>query len=615
MRHRGPDDDGTHVDGDSFVGLGATRLAIIDLSAAGHQPLRSADGNVTLVLNGEIYNFRELRRDLEARGHKFRGHSDTEVLLAGYIEYGIDVLDRIDGIFAFALFDKRTATLLLARDRAGIKPLYYVQAKNGFVFGSEIKSLLQLADIAREPDVAAIHRYLTFLWAPGEQTALRGVLKLSPGTALIVKDGVVARKWVYAELPRYSPRRDWTAKACAAELHELLSSCVTRQMVSDAPLGAFLSGGVDSSALVAAARQTAPDIHCFTIELEGERESGFLDDLPYAKKVADYLDVPLTCVRVNANRVADKIADMMVMLDEPLADPACLNTFFISEVARSGGIKVLLSGLGGDDLFSGYRRHAFAKFDYAWSLVPQQMRKLAAGFDRKSSLGRRLAKSAEASFFPPDERLARIFAWLQPEAAATLLAAEVREGLDDINALGPLIQFLKPFSDLPTLEKCLALDRRFFLADHNLIYTDKMSMAASVEVRVPYLDDALLAFAAQIPAQWKYPFLTPKGILKKAEASVLPPEVIHRRKTGFGVPLRGWIKQLGDLVNDLLAERVIEQRGLFDYRAVNALRAADAAGQIDATYTIFSILCVELWCRSFVDVATPRGPMLDFAFT
>jgi asparagine synthase (glutamine-hydrolysing) len=358
IAHRGPDDSGEFVDGAARVGLGHARLSILDLSPLGHQPMVSADGAVVLVFNGEIYNFRELRMELEARGFVFRGHSDTEVLLNLYLTDGETMLSRLNGIFAFALWDGRSQSLLIARDALGVKPLYYAALGERFAFASEIKGLLPLVPDARELDAAALHRYLSFLWCPGEGTPLRAVHKLLPGEAMVVRSGRIERRWTWYQLPVFrGVIADLDEKSALAGTESHLRQAVQRQMVADVPVGAFLSGGLDSSAIVAFAREVNPDIRCFTIEAVGGQEEGATDDLPYARRVAQHLGVSLEVVRIDSRQMASDLERMVVQLDEPLADPAPLNVLYISQLAREQGIKVLLSGAAGDDLFTGYRRH------------------------------------------------------------------------------------------------------------------------------------------------------------------------------------------------------------------------------------------------------------------
>lgn len=610
LGHRGPDGCGVYVSPSGLIGFGHTRLAIIDLSSAAQQPMRSQDGHAIVTFNGEIYNYLALRKEFSDQGYNFKSNSDTEVLLAGYLICGTEILQKLNGIFAFAIHDTRRSEIFLARDQMGVKPIYYTSTEASFAFASEIKALLHLVPLDRTLDLSAIRRYLTFLWCPGGQTPFAHVKKLAPGSAMIIRDGMPARTWTYWEPPLYQPRRNWNVRDCVDELQSLLETCVHRQMVSDAPVGALLSGGLDSSAIVAAARRWQPEMDCFTIELDGGADEGNSDDLPYAREVAAHLKVPLSEVRVSARTMCDRAVEMVGILDEPIADPACLNVLFISELARSRGIKVLLSGAGGDDLFTGYRRHTLLSFDPVWGKIPISMRRrfaeLASGFDRRRGWTRKLSRILEVSAEEGDRRVVSSFMWGPALGVNHLLSIEVREKLMNEDVAGPLMEQIEGHPDLPAIEKCLMLDKRFFLADHNLIYTDKMAMAAGVEVRVPFLDLEMLQFAAEIPVKFKHKFMRAKWILKESQRDVLPSNVIDRPKTGFGAPLRRWIKGgMLDLLQDLLSRSSIIRRGLFDPAAVQKLLNDDKLGRVDASYTLFSLMCIELWCRQFVDAPSP----------
>jgi len=612
LRHRGPDDSGTFFDPAAGVGLGHTRLSIIDLSPLGHQPMEGLDGAVHLVFNGEIYNYRELRAELESLGHRFRGHSDTEVLLHMYLQEGEACLRRLNGIFALALYDRRHGHTVVARDALGVKPLYLAATNRGVAFASEIKGLLQLAPEARELDLVAIHRYLSFLWCPGEGTPLRAVRKLGPGELAVVRDGRVERRTTWYRLPVcHGTPHDLDAGSAVEGVVTHVRAAVRRQMVADVPVGAFLSGGLDSSAVVAFARETAPDIRCFTIDARGGGEAGATDDLPYAREVARHLGVPLDVVEIDAGRMADDIERMVVQLDEPLADPAPLNVLYIAELARSQGIKVLLSGAGGDDLFTGYRRHRALQLERFWSWLPTVVRggieKATAGLDQRRAWARRLAKFTNGAALDGDQRIANYFRWVAEPDLLALYTPAARLEIGDHRADEPLVDFLRDVPpSTPRLERMLAIEQRFFLADHNLVYTDKMSMAVGVEARVPLLDLELVAFAARIPPGIKQRGGVGKAVFKAAMEPYLPRHVIHRPKSGFGAPLRRWIRrELRPLVGDLLGKASVVRRGIFDAAAVERLIAANDAGVIDGTYTIFSLLCIEIWCRRFLDVSLP----------
>ena len=622
LAHRGPDDSGVFEDRSHGVGLGHTRLSILDLSPLGHQPMLSDDGRVALVFNGEIYNFRELRANLEAEGHIFRGHSDTEVLLNLYLadRHSADgaqvMLRRLNGIFSFALWDADEGALLLARDALGVKPLYYGATDNGVAFASEIKALLPLlpncdervGHLSGDLDAAAINRYLSFLWCPGDGTPLKTVHKLKPGEAMWVRGGQIERRWAWYQLPAFRGQPvSMTEQDAISGTASHLRDAVHRQMVADVPVGAFLSGGLDSSSVVAFARELNPDIRCFTIEAIGVEEEGMTDDLPYARRVAKHLSVPLEVVRIDASRMADDLPAMVAQLDEPLADPAALNVRYISHLAREHGIKVLLSGAGGDDIFTGYRRHRAVMTEGLWSWLPQSARaeleRLTSGLDQQRPLFRRLRKLFSGASLEGDARLVNYFRWIDRRDLMAIYTPEFRAELAGSRAEDPMLDFL---ADLPQktskLERMLALEQRFFLTEHNLNYTDKMSMAVGVEVRVPFLDLELVQFAAGIPPRFKQRGSEGKWALKKAMGPYLPRDVIYRPKAGFGAPLRSWMRtELREMLAEVLGVQSLRQRGLFDALAVQRLIQANDQGKVDASYTLFSLMCIELWCRKFSD--------------
>lgn len=607
LAHRGPDDSGEYLQAGHGVGLGHTRLSILDLSDHGHQPMLRAKGDVVLVFNGEIYNFPELREQLEASGVTFDGHSDTEVLINLYLAHGEAMLSLLNGIFAFAIWDQRTQILLVARDALGVKPLYYTENRDGFAFASEVKALRPMLPSTCELDPQSLHRYLTYLWCPGEGTPLREVKKLLPGHALCVREGKVMRRWSWYRLPMFETDRSFCdeREGIAGVAHHL-KRAVQRQMLADVPLGAFLSGGLDSSAIVAFAARQNPEIRCYTIEAIGGGDAGEEADLPYARKVAAHLKVPLEIVRIDSGVMASDLEQMVRQLDEPLADPAALNVYYISQLARSQGVKVLLSGAGGDDLFSGYRRHLAVSMKNYWSWMPANWRSnlgsLGSHLDQRRPLQRRIAKLLDGLALNGDEALANYFVWSSEASLYSLYTKEFLARLNGAKAAAPMLEFLGGLpADTSSIERTLALEQRFFLADHNLLYTDKMSMAAGVEVRVPFLDADLVRFAATIPATVKQRGRTGKWVLKKAMEPFLPHDVIYRKKTGFGAPLRRWMRgELKALVADVLSAESLRRRGVFDPAAVRNLIAANDSGRVDASYTLLSLLCIELWCREYM---------------
>jgi asparagine synthase (glutamine-hydrolysing) len=615
IAHRGPDDSGLFFDLGAGIGLGHRRLSILELSPLGHQPMVGNAG-VTIIFNGEIYNFRELRRDLESRGYTFRGQSDTEVILAMYLEHGQRMLPMLNGIFALAIWDPRSHTTLIARDALGVKPLYIAELPRGVAYGSEIKGLLHLAPQSRELDTAALRRYLTFLWCPGEGTPLKGVRKLDPGTAITLLDGRIVFEDRWYRLPAVRGVEQIVEADTAPQgTLQALRAAVHRQLVADVPVGAFLSGGLDSSAIVALAREQSPGIRCFTIDTGGGLNPGDADDLPYAQRVAKHLQVPIDVIRVDPSRMAGELERMVVQLDEPLADFAALNVLHICKLARDQGMKVLLSGAGGDDLFSGYRRHLAVSQQHWWSWLPAGTRRAlerASGrLDQRRGLSRRITRLFHGAGLDGDERLASYFQWGPPSRIDNLFVADIRREFANTHASDPLGSFLHGLpQSVGPLDRMLALEQRFFLSDHNLPYTDKMSMAVGVEVRVPFLDLDLVDYAARIPSAIKQRGRIGKWPLKRAMEPYLPHDVIYRPKVGFGVPLRQWVRrEFRPMIDDLLSPNSLQRRGLFDQAAVGRLIAANQEGRIDASYTILSLLCIEIWCRSFLDrLAFPSEP-------
>lgn len=598
LAHRGPDDAGWFSEG--AVVLVHRRLAIVDLSPAGHQPMVSSDERYAMVYNGEIYNHRDLR-ETRLAGHQFRGASDSETLLELYAREGEACLARLNGIFAAAIWDRRERTLTLVRDGAGVKPLYLWRRRGGGLgFASEIKALLALPGFGSGLDPVAVAAYVSFLWSPGERTMFADVTKLEAGTWLRVNQGgaQVAAGRFYA-LPAYEPAAMDAQSAIAGTGHEV-AQAVERQMLADVEVGAFLSGGLDSTAIVHFARAGRGAMNCFTLDYGADNDE-MVSDLPFARRAAAHLGVRLHEVAITP-QMAQDLPALVEMLDEPQADPAALGNYYISRAASDRGIKVLLSGSGGDDVFTGYRRHRQFGWDGAVGRIPAALRRaalsLARGAAGGSDRGRLLVKLLGGAQGGADERLRRAFEWLPLESAAALVAARP----DPAVVAGPFAAALGEQGPGPAVERLLRLDQRFFLRDHNLNYVDKTGMAAGVEIRVPFLDPQLMAFAARIPLTFKLRRGQTKWVLRKAMEPYLPHEVIYRPKAGFGVPLRSWMKgPLRPLIGDLTAAEVVARRGVLDPGAVAALRDAHFAGRIDAAYPLLAVAMIELWCRSFID--------------
>jgi len=457
---------------------------------------------------------------------------------------------------------------------------------------------------------------LAYLWTPAPRTMLRAVRKLEPGCAMLVHRGAVVRHWRYYRLP-YDGSQDLRPRAAiAAELSARLQQAVQRQLVADVPVGAFLSGGLDSSAVVAMMRRVQPEqrIQCFCIGFgDDAHNEGNPADLPYARRVAKHLNVDLEEIRIDATAIG-RLEEMVALLDEPQADPAPINALFIAERARAMGIPVLLSGAGGDDIFSGYRRHRALQFERWWAWLPQPARAaiqsaaigaaMGRGKGQGGVIGRRLAKMFAHAGEDAERRLIAYFWWSPDRLRGNLYSADFAAQIGAADAAEPLRASL---SEIPAesdrLQRMLFLETRHFLADHNLNYTDRAGMAAGVEVRVPLLDLELIDFAAKIPASMKQTGREGKSIFKEAMQGVLPHDVVYRPKSGFGAPLRRWLRQeLRAQVEDALDPAVLRRRGFFDPRAVRALIDDDRQGRIDGSYTIFALMCFEFWCRRFIDV-------------
>lgn len=610
--HRGPDDEGIWFDKNHGIGFAHRRLSIRDLSSAGHQPLFSKHNDVSIIYNGEIYDTEKYYNELLKDGYHFKGTSDTEIILNLYLKYGVKLLNKLNGIFAFAIWDNRNKQLFLARDGMGVKPLYYSEMSKGFIFASEIKSLLKEPSISREINPAAIASYITYLWSPAPLTMLKSIKKLEPGFAMIIQNQKVFKKWRFYKPSFFKEILDISVNDAKISVRDSLKTAVERQMVADVPVGTFLSGGLDSSAITAFAKNIVgrEKLKCFTISLDEKlsKKEGIVSDLPYAKRVAEHLNVDLQTIKVGPE-MADELTTMIYHLDEPQADPAALNTLLISRLARHHEIKVLLSGAGGDDIFSGYRRHWALTMEKYWSYFPISFRKVMSATAKRlpdsTSSVRRIAKALRYADLEGNNRITSYFKWLDTNIVSSLLSKELKTELHFENYLEKSLDDIP--SNTPKLNKMLYLEQNHYLADHNLNYTDKMSMAVGVEVRVPLLDRDLVELAAQLPIQYKQHSNVGKWIFKKAMEGILPDDVIYRSKTGFGAPIRAWIHgPLKTLVFDILSESSINKRKWFDPEAVTKLLNQDKAGKIDASYSIFALLCIELWARIFIDNYTVK---------
>jgi asparagine synthase (glutamine-hydrolysing) len=600
IRHRGPDDEGLHAGGQAV--LGHRRLSIIDLHG-GHQPITNEDGTVWIVFNGEIYNYRELRRSLIAKGHRLQTQSDTETIVHLYEEYGADCVKHLRGMFAFAIWDARQRTLLLARDRVGIKPLYYTVVDGLLLFASEIKALLQHPAVPRRVNLPALDSFLMHHYGPGEETALAGIRRLLPGHHLVVKDGrvVVTQYWDlrFPEQPMQGSE-DEIAQALVA----LLEDSVREHMIADVPVGVLLSGGVDSTAMLSfAVEQTPQPVKTFTV---GFSEPGVTDERPYARIASKRYGSEHHEMTVSAQDFQAFLPRYVRHMEEPVCEPPAVALYYVTELARRH-VKVLLSGEGGDEGFAGYPNYR----NTVW-------------LERLKGLGRYPAGAAAAGF----DLLARA----SGRSRWRRFAHEMRNDLADYywsRTAGPLGTFAQAKPSLYTdafqaelgqarspaflrrlfdhvgkqsvLNQMLYVDTKTWLPDDLLIKADKMTMANSVELRVPLLDHRVLEFAAALPAEMKLKGLRTKHILKRALGDRVPKEILERRKTGFPVPLQKWLGgELRGFVHDLLGDVRTRQRGYFDDRAMVALLERSRSGT-DLSAELFSLVTLELWHREFID--------------
>jgi asparagine synthase (glutamine-hydrolysing) len=605
IAHRGPDGEG--VLAQPGISAGMRRLSIIDIEG-GQQPIFNETGGVAVLYNGEIYNFIELRRDLEARGHRFKTRSDTEVIVHSYEEYGPSFVERLDGMFAFVVWDATHKRALFGRDRFGIKPLHLASTRHGLAFASEIKAMVAAGWIEPQLNRAAVPSYVRLGWVPDQLSLWQGVRRLPPGHFLEVVGGVEKEPECYhRHRIGGSPRK--STPEVDEELDSLLRAAVARQLVADVPVGVFLSGGIDSSLLVAMAAGRT-DLPCHTIDFPNDATGDLGEsDAGYARLVADTFGLDLTIHSLEPN-TAELLPQMMRALDEPSGDPAVLNAYLLAKAARPH-TKVLLSGMGADEVAGGYRRHSAARWSSPLYRLPLPLRSSIASAARFASsklaipllsempLVRRIRKGLGR--LPADvEQVPESFAvWLDSERTRSL-------GLSDrSDAWAQVTRGLEPPYPTNPLEACLGFDVTTYLPSHNLFYTDKTTMAASVEVRVPYLDNALSEFLMGLPIDQKVSLNSTKLALRRAARKRLPEAVWKRKKTGFGLPIRAWLRgDLKSMRNDLLSAEAVRRRGLFAPEGVRHLIDSFDRRLADVAYPIWHLLALEIWCREVLENRT-----------
>jgi asparagine synthase (glutamine-hydrolysing) len=625
--HRGPDDSGLwerHFPDGGYIGLGSRRLAILDLSADGHMPMSNEDGTVWITYNGEIYNFADLRRELEAKGHNFRSHTDTEVIVHLYEEYGPDrfqdCLNRLDGMFAFAICDLRGSSpkLFLARDHFGIKPFYYWEYAGKLAFASEIKALLEVPGIEASMNLEALDQYLTFLWVPDPLTMFDGIRKLPAGHYALWQDGSLNIKQYWdLTFPSADHRFERTEADLADEIRERFCASVEHQMVSDVPIGAFLSAGLDSSSIVAAmvaAMARKQPVRTYTITFPKKYRVGetTIDDPAVPQRLAQKLGCDHHEIMVEPD-VVGLLPTLTWHMDEPTADPAIITAYLVCREAKNNAT-VMLSGVGGDEIFAGYRKHAAHAWAEKYRRAPAVVRSAAEqallslpslrGTRMKGSvrLAKKMARSAALS---PSEAFIRNCTYFDAGQREDLYASQA-PGMTNGRPRGQHQAAFDQVRHADFLNQMLYLDTKIFMPTLNLTYNDKMSMASSVEVRVPFLDRGLAEFVAwnvkpdlKLKGKWRP---VTKHIFREAMRSMLPEEVMRQPKAGFAAPVDYWLAHdLRPMVDDLLSETQVRKRGLFRPEVVRRYVDEQRRGAEDWSMQIWQLLTLEIWMQLFLD--------------
>ena len=623
IEHRGRDDQGEWTsdpidDQNVRVSFGHRRLSIIDTSSGGHQPMFSHDGRYVLTFNGEIYNYRELRDQLQGRNHRFRTESDAEVLLASFAQWGIDALTRLNGMFAFAIWDKQQRTLTLSRDHVGIKPLYYAhipssgQTPGAFIFASEIKAILKTGLIRPAIDPESLHQFLTFLWSPDPNTLFAGIKTVPPGHILQFRENEIKlTQWWDVSFDNIEEGK--TENWWRERVLETFDRVVKLEMVSDVPLGSFLSGGIDSSGIVAMMKHhsNGRPISTYTVGIESEdlRYDIIPDDVRWARRVNEQLHTDYHEIMLQPS-VADLLPKLVYHMEEPPIDMA-IPSYLVSRAARET-LTVMLSGMGGDEVFAGYPRQLAMKIASTFDPVPSLLRRplmktvaqtlpggLPGRFTAPLRNAKKFARSAALDF---EDRYLGYGTYFTNDAKHRLYSDDWRSLTRELDPYAKHRSYFDRAAGADPLNRMLYVDLKTFLPCLNLMTTDKTSMAANLEVRVPFLNREMIELAARMPPRLKLRGLKRKYILKRALESVLSSDVVWRKKAGFGAPIRSWLRgPLRPLINDLLSEETIKRRGMFRPKEVRRVIDGNFSGREDNNLQVFQLLGLELWQRTFID--------------
>lgn len=600
MQYRGPDDEGTFTS--KRVALGHRRLSIIDLNT-GKQPISNEDKSIWIVFNGEIYNYMEMRKQLTKHGHVFRTNTDTEVLVHAYEEYGVDFLKKLRGMFAFAIWDENKQTLLMARDRVGIKPLYYSHINGKLVFASEIKAILKNPSIKQDIDIHLIDRFLTYLYMPGSDTLFKHIKKLLPGYYLIWKGGNVSVN-KYWDLYFSEEKNSNSFYESKKQLDDLLKESVRLHMISDVPVGILLSGGIDSTALLSyAVSETDKAISTFTVGFENKE---FADEREYANIAAKQFGTKHYDMSIGVEDFVSFLPQYVWHMEEPVCEPPAIALYYVSRLA-SDYVKVLISGEGGDEAFAGYPNYR----NYLWlERIKRALGPLSPYFAELMrtvppiSALKKIQKFVPLMKIPFDSfyfsRTSHPFSFFN-QNGAELYTQDFSSIVNKSHSVSPTAELLRKMSSSDVLDRMLYIDAKSWLPDDLLIKADKMTMATSVELRVPLLDHKVLEFAASLPSHFKVNGFTTKHILKEALSTRVPPEIIKRKKTGFPVPYGDWLRnELKSFVCDILLDERTVSRGFFQKRSIERL-IKNNSKKNDYSKEIFSLLILELWLRIFAD--------------
>jgi len=598
ISHRGPDDEGYFVSGS--VGLGFRRLSIIDVSG-GHQPLSNEDGTIHIVFNGEIYNYQELRQYLLGRGHVFRTQTDTETIVHFYEELGEACVEKLRGMFAFAIWDHRSKSLFLARDRVGIKPLYYSQSRNSVIFASEIKAILADPEMKAEVRPSMIDRFLTFDYLPGEETLFKNIYKLAPGHSLSFRAGNSYKRQYWDLHFEPSPT---TFRQAKSRLLNLLEESVTLHMISDVPVGFLLSGGLDSTAMLGlAAGKTSHAISSYTI---GFSDSQTTDERPYARLAAQKYGSEHHETTINANQFAEFLPKYIWHMEDPVCEPPAIALYYVSKLAKDF-VKVLISGEGGDEAFAGYSNYRSLLWIERLKRLPTPLRQLfsasfsvltrfgSPGWPEKSA--QFLHSRLEESYYGRTSHPSRFFnrRWQQ------FYSSDFARIVDKKFSAHAATKHFRNGHRAGPLGKMLYVDTKTWLPDDLLVKADKMTMANSIELRVPLLDHKILELAASLPQNFKVRGFTTKYIAKKTLSGRVPREILDRKKAGFPVPYEKWLREdLKDWVHALLLDSKTTARGYFQKRAVERMLSNDISSG-GYSKEIFDLAVLELWHREFLE--------------